>query len=153
MIAGLASSTPAKADTTSTISLLSSPGWCANVENHDNVAGENIWLWKCSTGEDLEWVVTGKSTCSPGTGIDDCFKFEDAQDTSLCLGAPPGVGLNLELVGCGGDTAGWYNNGNTLVSGAYSTEVIAVSAPLENGAILVASSKPAPSGYWWNWSW
>jgi len=155
MIAGLASATPAMADTTTTISLSSSPGYCINVENHDNVAGENVWLWKCSSGEDLEWNVTAPDlNCTAITGIANCFEFKDAQNTSLCLGAPPGIGLPLTLVGCGGDRAMWYDNSTTtLLSGAYSTEVIAVQAPIENGAIVIASPRPAPAGYWWNWSW
>jgi hypothetical protein len=155
MIVGLASTTPAMAATETTISLSSSPGWCANVENHNNVSGEYIWLWSCSTGQDLKWIKTGGSDiCSGPNPTPDCFEFQDAQNTRLCLGAPIGSGQLLVLVTCGGDRSNWYNVGSHLESGAYgSLETIAVDNPIQNGAQLAALNDPPPSGWWWSWSW
>jgi hypothetical protein len=154
MIAGLASTTPAVAAADTTISLANNAGWCINVENHDNVVNQPVWLWNCSTGQDLEWVYSGDKTCSAFTGMNNCFQFADAQDTKLCLGAPAGTDQPLLLLACGGDRALWYNNGSTLASGAYGVgETIAVDAPIENGSVIYAMPHPPPAGWWWNWSW
>jgi hypothetical protein len=163
--AGLASVTPAKAATEVKISLTSSPTWCANVENHDNVVNQPVWLWKCSGGVDLEWIEdSNEQGCIDGGDQNGCFAFEDAQDTSLCLGAPVGQYYDLELVACGSTRSLWYNNasaGSTgpgnLESGAYGDShtmaADGVTTALENGAQIVAAGYPPPSGYWWTWSW
>jgi hypothetical protein len=163
--AGLASVTPAKAATEVKISLSSSPGWCINVENHDNVVNQPVWLWNCSSGEDLEWIEDpNEQGCIDGGDQNGCFAFEDAQNTSLCLGAPVGQLGDLQLLSCGTPRALWYNNvsagsagpGN-LESGSYgSSHTVAADGtlkPLQNGSDVVAVGYPPTSGYWWTWSW
>jgi hypothetical protein len=127
-----------------TLCLTNSSSYCADVKDSDNVSGQPIWLYQ--SGNDDHWIMISGVTCTAGSN---CFKFEDAQNTSLCLSTT--VGRAIELGTCG-DRGSWYSEGgNLLGNGAYAASyTLMVQSPANKN--LLTALPANTSGYWQQWS-
>jgi hypothetical protein len=136
-----------------TISLTYDSPYCATIKNNDNVSGEPIQIWQCAHAGDYHWYLVEDSSCEIGAA---CFTFEDAQDTSLCLSAE--VNRSVQLGGCGGGLAEWYDiGGNTYIGNGYGGSGYTLSAVAPNGVTdgtpMDAQPQVGPgSDVWQQWS-
>jgi hypothetical protein len=144
-----------------TICLTNSSGWCANVENNDNVSGEPVWLWS-SKGGDEHWYETteicpsgggGSGVCTcPDVG---CIEFEDVQDTGLCLAANSAGDIALQGCGLpwGTDEASWIQYGTHLQNYFWTDQQLMTFSPLRDGdPLYVNSTNGAGTNAWFQWT-
>lgn len=152
VVVGTAS--PASAAPEITICLTNASQFCADVEDSVNRSGQPLWLYSPAAGaHDYHWYEVSYS-CAPGT----CYKFEDAQDTSLCIYAPSVTAGQVRLGNCGASEAQWYAScfqyQNHLVSmnlGPFGA--LTVFGPLYNGRFLYAQQCVGSGGATWQaWS-
>jgi hypothetical protein len=153
---------PASAQAEITICLTYSSSYCADVMDSDNRSGQQIWLYQASAGaHDYHWyeipVSCGNTSCL--CLGESCVEFEDAQDTSLCLGVSSDLN-EIQLIGCelgygGTARAAWIEDDHYLVNfflGA-ANGYLAVNSPLANGKYLYPEPYSAPGGsVWERWS-
>jgi hypothetical protein len=150
---GVAEASPAHAATTITISLTNAPKECIDVWNNNHAAGAELNLWTCP-GPSGQWIERTGFSCIANQQTN-CFEFEDAHNTRLCIGAPVGTGGYLTLQTCGSSNSRttWYSEGGGHIgSGAYGSLETIAAAGGSNLDKLVAMNYPPPSGYWWTWS-
>jgi hypothetical protein len=143
----LVAPTAANAATTVTICLTSATSYCADVKDSDDVSGQPVWLYKSSQANDYHWVMVTGVSCIAGSN---CYNFEDAQKTSLCLSVTSGRSVVLGT--CNGGAGSWYSEGgNLLGNGAYGASYTLMVANDTNSSLL--DGLPAhTSGYWERWN-
>ena len=138
------------------ICLTESRSYCADVKSNDNVAGETVWIW--ADGADDRWyesqVICEDYSC-PCPDVS-CFMFQNAENTSVCLGANPGTGY-AELMGCYDITdfstfAMWYEIGDHLENSGHANGYeLTVQGPLYSGDPMLIFPY-GYSGFWYQWS-
>jgi len=136
---------PASAQATITICLTYASGYCADVKDSDNVAGQPIWLYH--PGNDYHWLLVTGVTCVAGTN---CYQFEDAQKPTLCLSTT--VGRSIVLGTCNGGTGSWYPEGGGYYgNGGYGATYTLMVHTDTDGALLTALPS-GTVGYWKRWT-
>jgi len=136
-----------------TISLTYDSAYCATVKNNDNVSGEPIQIWQCAHAGDEHWDIVSDPGCEVGAA---CFTIKDAQDTSLCLSTE--VNRSIQLGGCGGGLAEWYDiGGNTYIGNGYGGAGYTLTAVAPDGVTdgtqMSAQQQVGPgTDEWQQWS-
>jgi hypothetical protein len=130
-----------------TIYLTNASSFCADVKDSDNVSGQPIWLFSCSSAGDKRWIpVEFSANCIIANP---CYELQDAQDTSLCMSLD--VSSNTIVLGrCNVGLAGWYAPGGNLLENEFSASSgYLTSDAASNGELL--RGKTIHNG-WQKWS-
>jgi hypothetical protein len=127
------------------ICLTYSSSYCADVKDGHHVSGNPVWLWR--NGANSRWLLVTGVTCIAGSN---CYEFQDAVNTHLCLTAT--VGRSIVLGTCNGGRGSWYSEGGNLYgNGGYGASYTLMVRSTVDGSPLVAL--PAHrAGYWEQWS-
>ena len=127
--------------------LTNDSSYCATVQGKNNVSGTDITMYTCaSSGSDSWYYIGPGGTGGCTSGVENCYQFQDVNNTNLCLGVPGGEGL-AQLMTCADAYAYWSWSGTTLVNGL-SSYVLIVTATVPADGSQVACAQDIDWHQW-----